>query len=148
MIKFKLGERVLYKNEIYFVYGYIPYWNSLLNCEMNFDKIISYIIAKDWQEDLIDHKVVKENEIEHFNKDLKNLKNNKKHFNLTIGELKEIIKDMLDEGLVLFERIEDKYFTDNSWITYEDISNNSQEEFIQASGAYTKYNHLLINGHF
>lgn len=148
MIKFKLGERVLYKNEIYFVYGYIPYWNSLLNCEMNFDKIISYIIAKDWQEDLIDHKVVKENEIEHFNKDLKNLKNNKKQFNLTIGELKEIIKDMLDEGLVLFERIEDKFFTDQSWITYEDISNNSQEEFIQASGAYTKYNHLLINGHF
>jgi len=34
---------------------------------------------------------------------------------LTIGELKQVIKDMPDDGIVHYERIEDFYFTENNW---------------------------------
>ena len=148
MPKFNIGERVWYKDDIYFVFGYIPYHDNLTNVKMTLDRIVSYIIAKNWDKDeLTEHKVVCESELKLFNNNLKDIQNEKHHIKLTIGELKSKIKDMSDNGLVLFQRIEDQYFEKMGWVTYEDI-NKSQDEFILSSGAGVKYNNLLIYGHY
>ncbi len=70
---------------------------------------------------------------------------------ITIGELKEFIKDLPDDGLLFNERIEDVYFEERGWQTtridgvhYPD----SEGEFYPVNTLSYRDGKLLISGHY
>jgi len=71
--------------------------------------------------------------------------------NLTIGELREALKDVPDNTLVYYQRIEDWYFEKNGWVTiplyFEDERNISN--YIMATSAYKHPDGgFVINAHY
>ena len=71
--------------------------------------------------------------------------------NLTVGELREALKDVADNVLVYTQRVEDWYFEKNGWTTvqlyFEDEKNIS--EYIRTTSAYKHPDGgFVINVHY
>ena len=70
---------------------------------------------------------------------------------LTVGKLKEYIKNLPDDSKVFIERIEDFYFENNNWTTKsKDNWDGNKSEWIDAFSVvkYDKDNNLYIGAHY
>jgi hypothetical protein len=88
---------------------------------------------------------------------MKNNKQNKSKMDdlyMTVGKLKKILNDYPDDAKVLYERIEDKYFTDNGWVSEKKPDNTFEDspdtEFIKVFGRfiYPDDKNLYLTGHY
>lgn len=73
-------------------------------------------------------------------------------FSLTVGELKESLKEVPDSTLVAYQRIEDVYFDKYNWTSHE-LSwglDSETSEYIIAFSSYwhSKKNVFVINAHY
>jgi hypothetical protein len=55
---------------------------------------------------------------------------------LTVGRLKEAIKDLPDDGMVMYQRIEDVYFNNHHWNTSVILK---EDETFEALETYDQY---------
>lgn len=70
---------------------------------------------------------------------------------VTVGQLKELIKDLPDDVILYNERIEDIYFEERGWKTtkIEEVHYpDSEGEFYPVNTLTYKDGRLLISGHY
>ncbi len=70
---------------------------------------------------------------------------------VTVGQLKELIKDLPDDVILYNERIEDIYFKEHGWKTtkIEEVHYpDSEGEFYPVNTLTYKDGRLLISGHY
>ena len=83
--------------------------------------------------------------------DINDSSHSSEDFHMTIKELKELIEDLPDDGIVFYERIEDKYFNERGWREYtQSVDDDASRRFVKAfTGGYSKNKkHLLITAHY
>jgi hypothetical protein len=73
-------------------------------------------------------------------------------FYLLIGDLKKAIKDKPNDGIVFYQRIEDKYFWDNNWsVKKKRIGTPDESQYISAFCVITYKDdpdNLYIDAHY
>lgn len=67
-------------------------------------------------------------------------------YSLTVGEIKELIKNLPDDGIIFLEKVEDFYFHENNWTLFKKKNDNSL--YYTANAVETDGTNLLITGHF
>lgn len=71
---------------------------------------------------------------------------NENYYHLTVGRLKETIKDLGDDVIVCYERIEDIYFNNHHWKALECLHNEGYNDVVQQIPAFCAYKDDSVYG--